>query len=69
MFCSPISTKEERKGEKDLLVGNIFAQKGLQLPIDVYISLLQTVTVIPKKKHFKKIVDYLVKYEDVNRIP
>jgi len=27
------------------------------------------VTVIPKKKHFKKIVDYLVKYENVNRIP
>lgn len=69
MFCSPISTKEERKGEKDLLAGNIFAQKGLQLPIDVYLSLLHTVTVIPKKKHFKKIVDYLVKYEDVNRIP
>ena len=69
MFCSPISTKEERKGEKDLLIGNIFAQKGLQLPIDVYTSLLQTVTVLPKKKHFKKIVDYLVKYEDVNRIP
>jgi len=39
MFCSPISTKEERKGEKDLLAGNIFAQKGLQLPADVYNSL------------------------------
>jgi hypothetical protein len=25
MFCSPITTKEVRKGEKDLLVGNIFA--------------------------------------------
>jgi hypothetical protein len=40
MFCSPISTKEERKGVKDLLTGNIFAAKGLQLPIDVYVSLL-----------------------------
>ena len=40
MFCSPISTKKERKGSNDLLSGNIFAQKGLQLPIDVYNSLL-----------------------------
>ena len=41
----------------------------MQFPIEVYESLLQTVTVLPKKKHFKKIVDYLMKYEDVTRIP
>jgi len=51
-----------------LLQGNIFAAKELSLPLDVYKSLLQTLAVRPKKKHFKKIVAYMRKFEPVERI-
>lgn len=58
IFCSPITTKEERK-DKDNdypLFGNIFAQKKVGLTFFGYKSLLETLILHPKKKHFKKIV-------------
>ena len=48
IFCSPIVTAEERKAGNDkenLLLGNIFAAKNMQMPMDVYKSLLQTLSV------------------------
>lgn len=72
MFCSPIATKELRKEVDDkvkLLAGNIFAEKGMSMHPDVYRSLLETLTMRPNKKHFKKIVAYIrqcEKKEDVD---
>lgn len=60
-FCSPLITKDIRKeNDKDnLLAGNIYTNKDLTLPMDAYRSLLQTVSLNPKKKHFKKILQHL----------
>jgi len=65
IFCSPITTKEERKGEEDLLVGNLFAREGMNLGSAVYRSLLETVALHPKKKHYKKIIQHMLKFEEV----
>jgi hypothetical protein len=50
---------ESRKNSKDLLEGNIFAKKGMKMHPMIYKNLLQTLTVRPKKKHFKKVVEYI----------
>ena len=66
MFFSPLTTKELRKKENDkvkLLVGNIFSDKDMSLHPDVYRSLLETMTMRPNKKHYKKIIEYLRKHE------
>jgi len=58
MFCSPIITKEQRKEMNDkvnLLSGNIFGDKQMSMHPDVYKSLLETLTIRPNKKHFKKV--------------
>ena len=71
IFCSPIITAEQRATGDDktnLLLGNIFADKKMSMPLEVYKSLLQTLTVQPKKKHFKKIVEYIKKFEPVERV-
>ena len=63
MFVSPVSTYAERKKKdgEDLLAGNLFnGLKDFKMPKQVYISLLQSVALYPKKKHFKKILQYLV---------
>lgn len=64
MFCSPITTAETRKEEdkEDLLAGNIFAKQGINLGSIAYRSLLETVALNPKKKHFKKILDHMDRY-------
>lgn len=46
-----------------LLAGNIFADKAMPLHPDVYRSLLETLTMRPNKKHFKKITAYIRKFE------
>jgi len=66
MFVSPITTKSERKNKDhdELLAGNLFdGLKGFKMPKQVYVSLLQSVALNPKKKHFKKILQYLVLHE------
>ena len=68
IFFSPISTEAERKGSKDLLQGNIFAAKDMKIHPLIYKSLLQTMTVRPKKKHFKKIVEYIQKIEKIEEV-
>lgn len=70
IFCSPISTKAIRKEQEstDLLAGNIFAQEGLNLGPSVYRSLLETVALHPKKKHFKKIVQHMMQFENKENI-
>ena len=66
IFCSPMSTKELRKELDDKvkpLAGNIFADKKMSLHPDVYRSLLETLTMRPSKKHFKKVIEYVRKFE------
>lgn len=62
MFISPISTKRQRKnGDGDeLLAGNLFHEQDMNMPEQAYKSLLQSVALQPKKKHFKKILQYVV---------
>ena len=66
IFCSPITTKEVRKAQDkdDILAGNLFAVEGVKLPNQAYTSLLQTVALFPKKKHFKKIIEHIITYND-----
>ena len=40
-------------------------QKGINLDNDVYVSLLETIALNPKKKHFKKLIQHLLMYKDV----
>jgi len=70
MFMSPITGKEERKGndKENLLYGNIFAPKKISLTYFGYKSLLETLILDPKKKHFKKVIAYLMAYEDKEKI-
>jgi len=66
MFVSPIKTKKERKGNDgdDLLTGNLFHElPGFKMPEQAYGSLLQSVALNPKKKHYKKILQFLVLHE------
>ena len=65
IFCSPITTKSLRKAEDkdDLLAGNLFASNQIDLPTEAYKSLLQTVALVPKKKHYKKIVDHILRFK------
>lgn len=61
MFCSPVTTKEIRKksDRENLMAGNIFMLQDFNMPTDGYKSLLQTVSLHPKKKHLKKIIQHL----------
>ena len=65
MFCSPLTTKEDRKGkDKDnVLHGNIFAQKKVSLTYFGYKSILETLVLHPKKKHLKKVVAHMCECE------
>jgi len=74
IFTSPLSTIEQRKVNENgvlvskdkgarLLLGNIFAERNMQLSPIVYHDMLETVAINQKKKHFKKIVEYIQKYE------
>lgn len=62
MFTSPLSTKAQRKmGDgDDLLAGNLFSNTGFKMPKQAYMSLLHSVALRPKKKHYKKIIQYMV---------
>jgi hypothetical protein len=61
IFCSPITTKEERlaKDKNDILVGNIFAERKVDLTYFGYKSLIETLILHPKKKHFMKIIAHM----------
>jgi len=67
MFCSPF-TKVSAEGDTDLLAGNIFAQKKVRFSPQVYESLLNTNVIKPKKKHFKKIIQYMRTMEDGSQV-
>ena len=70
LFCSPLTTKEERKGKDldDPLFGNLFAQKKVGLTYFGYKSLIETLILKPKKKHFKKIVYHMLEFEDKSNV-
>jgi len=57
MFTSPLTTKEQRRGATDLLEGSLFRE--VTLDPSVYESLLESVAMNPKKKHFKKIIQHI----------
>ena len=66
MFCSPITTKEMRQGRDgsdNILLGNIFADKSVSVTYFGYKSLLESLMLQPKKKHFKKVVEHMLKFE------
>lgn len=66
IFCSPLTNIEERKlkEKSNILAENIFAQKKVSLTLFGYRSLLETLSLYPKKKHFKKVITYLQEYEE-----
>jgi hypothetical protein len=60
MFMSPIYSKEMRQGQgANLLTGNLFDST---MPEEVYSSLLGTLALKPKKKHLKKVIAHMEKY-------
>ena len=70
MFCSPLTTKEDRAGKdhENVLYGNIFAQKQVPLTYYGYRSLLETLVLDPKKKHLKKVVAHLSEFEPKEKV-
>ena len=59
IFCSPLTNKDERRGKdvgENVLFGNIFADKKVSITYFGYRSLLETLMLEPKKKHFKKVL-------------
>lgn len=70
MFCSPLTTKEDRKGKdtENVLYGNIFAQKQVPLTYFGYKSLLETLVLDPKKKHLKKVIAHLSEFEPKDKV-
>ena len=71
IFFSPITTQEVRRSGNDrdnLLLGNLFAAKQMHLPLDFYRSLLQTLMIKEKKKHFKKLIAYIFEVEPASRV-
>ena len=71
MFFSPITTRAERANgadRGDLMLGNLFAGRKMRMHPEVYNSLLTTLSLNPKKKHFKKIVEYVRLHEPVEEV-
>ena len=71
MFFSPITTRAERANGADrgnLLLGNLFSDRKMQLHEEIYNSLLMTLSLNPKKKHYKKIVEYIQVHEPVEKV-
>ena len=70
IFMSPLYSKEDRKGrdKENILYGNIFTPKKNSLTFFGYKSLLETLILDPKKKHLKKLITYLMTYEDKTKI-
>jgi len=70
IFISPQLTKEARQKseEGDLLEGNLFCKENVNLGPAVYRSLLETMALYPKKKHFKKLIQHVIRYEDKENI-
>ena len=71
MFFSPITTRAERAKGADrgnLLLGNLFSDRKMQLHEEIYNSLLVTLSLNPKKKHYKKILEYIQVHEPVEKV-
>ena len=70
MFTSPITTAAQRKQKDgdDILAGNICHKTDFRMPKQAYESLLHTVALNPKKKHFKKIIQYMILNEQPQEV-
>lgn len=68
LFCSPLTTKDERQGkDRDSpLVGNLFPHTSVTY--HGYRSLLETLVLEPKKKHFKKVLAHLIEHEPKEKL-
>jgi len=59
----------KKLGDSDyLLDGSLFAREGINLGPMVYRSLLETIALYPKKKHYKKVTQHLIHYEDKENV-
>ena len=69
IFVSPVTTKKMRKGtdSEDLLVGNLFKQNDLVLPKQIYKSLIETVALKPNKRHYKRIIEHILTYQEKDK--
>ena len=65
IFISPDLTKKIRKEQDsaDLLAGSLFAKPDTKFGPLIYKSLLETAALYPKKKHLKKIIEHVIKFE------
>lgn len=70
IFFSPITTKEQRKqtDSEFLLDGTLFCKDDIDLGPMVYRSLLETMALYPKKKHFKKIMQHIIHYQNKENV-
>jgi PHD/YefM family antitoxin component YafN of YafNO toxin-antitoxin module len=62
IFMTPITTAELKKQSEDkddLLVGNLFAKNKVPLGSDAYKSICETMTLRPKKKNLKRLIQYI----------
>ena len=68
MFMSPITTRDEKlqNQAKDILAGNLFTE--FEMPVEGFISLLETIALNPKKKHLKKIIQYVRKTQKAENV-
>ena len=68
LFCSPLTTKDERQGKdrENPLVGNLFPR--VSLTYHGYRSLLETLVLEPKKKHFKKVLAHIIEHEPKDKV-
>jgi len=55
--------RQGKDSSDHILLGNIFADKNVSLTYFGYKSLLETLVLHPKKKHFKKVVTHLINHE------
>ena len=46
------------------MAGNIFAQKNIKFDNEINFNLLHTLKMKPTKKHFKKVVAYIRKFNE-----
>lgn len=59
---NPITTAEAKQLSQDkenILSGNLFADKRVSLGSDAYKSMCETMTLRPKKKNLKKLIEYI----------
>ena len=79
IFFTPLNTKNQRRIETEegvqhldtgsnSLLGNLFAEKHMSLHPVLYDNLIETLTLHPKKKHYKKLINFIINEEKVENV-